>query len=98
MEESKITAGQFKAIRKPRMTRSVPWLIILSVLVALGLVLLVTSLACELSCNGSEAAAVVLAIGGTALVVFLLIVVLKSLNRKYKKSKEKEVEMPPTGP
>jgi len=54
-------------------------LIILSVLLALGLIYVVAALACTLSCDGSEVAAVVVGIGGTGLVIFLLILVIRSI-------------------
>ncbi len=60
-------------------------LIILSVIVALGLIGLVASLACSLSCNGSDAAAVLVGIGGTALVIFLLVLVIRGITGKKKK-------------
>lgn len=70
-------------------------LIILSVLVALGLIILVAALACSLSCNGSEAAAVIVGVGGTGLVIFLLIVVIRSILGK-KRNKNKPVETRPS--
>lgn len=62
-------------------------LIILACIAALGLWILVGSLACTLSCNGSDAAAAVVFILGTAAIVFGLIMVIKSINRKKRKSK-----------
>ena len=71
-------------------------LIILSVIVALGLLALVGSAACTLSCNGSDAAALIVAIGGTALVVWLLISVIRRINSKTRKkrSKSESMELP----
>lgn len=60
-------------------------LIILSVIVALGLLALVASLACSLSCGGSSAGAVVVAIGGTALVAYLLVITIRAINGKKRK-------------
>lgn len=60
-------------------------LIILSVIVALGLLYLVAALACGLSCNGSAGAAVLVAIGGTALVAYLLVIVIRAINQKQRK-------------
>lgn len=95
-QKKKLLKEQVKAIRKAddlsRGNKTL--LIIVSVLVALGLLVLLTGLACNLSCNGSEAAAIILGVGGAALVVFLLIVVLRSIDRKYRKSREKPVEPP----
>ena len=56
-------------------------LIVLSILVALGLLLLVLSLSCSLSCSGSEGAALVVGVLGTALIVFLAVRVIKRINR-----------------
>jgi hypothetical protein len=55
----------------------------LSVAVALGLLYLIAALACNLSCAGSDIAAVIVGVGGAGLVIFLLIVVIrKILGRK----------------
>ncbi|MGN6531322.1 MAG: hypothetical protein ACTHK0_06185 [Ginsengibacter sp.] len=62
-------------------------LIIFSCLAALGLLYLVAGLSCSLSCSGSDAAAVIVGIGGTALVVFLLIWAIRAINGKKRKSK-----------
>lgn len=59
-------------------------LIILSVIVALGLLFLVGALACNISCNGSEGAAIVVTVLGAGLVVFLFILALRSINGKKK--------------
>lgn len=56
-------------------------LIVLSIVVALGLFLLVLSASCSLSCAGSDGAALVVALLGTGLVVFLLVRVIKRINR-----------------
>ena len=64
-------------------------LIILSVLVALGLIYLVTALACNLSCNGAEGAAILVGIGGTAVVIFLLVLAIRGITGKKKKPVEK---------
>lgn len=56
-------------------------LIILSVLIALGLFFLLAALSCNISCSGSEGAATVILLLGTALIVFLLVKVIKRINR-----------------
>ena len=71
-------------------------LIILSVLVAIGLIYLVAALACNISCGGSDAGAVIVAIGGTALIIWLLLVVIRKINGK-KRKKMKEPEKVPAG-
>jgi len=60
----------------------------LAVIVALGLAALVGALACELSCNGSEGAALLVGIGGTALIIFLLIITIRAIKRGKKEPKE----------
>lgn len=62
-------------------------LIVLSVLVALGLVALVLALACDLSCSGSEGAAVLVGVGGTALVIFLLALAIRGITGKKRRQK-----------
>jgi hypothetical protein len=64
-------------------------LIILSVLVAILLIGLIASLACSISCGGSDVLAVIVGIGGTALVIWLLIRVIRNINRKKSKEQEK---------
>lgn len=64
-------------------------LIILSVIAAILLIGLVASLACSLSCAGSEVAAFILGFGGTALIIWLLVVVIRKISRKKMKEPEK---------
>ena len=65
-------------------------------IVAVGLLSLVASIACSLSCNGLDAAAVLVGIGGTALVVWLLMFVIRRIDGKKRKKrvKTKTIEMP----
>jgi len=60
-------------------------LIILAVLLAGLLLFGVFALSCSLSCSGSDALAVLVGILGTALVIFLLVKAIKSINKKYGK-------------
>ncbi|MDX1938599.1 MAG: hypothetical protein SFU21_15875 [Flavihumibacter sp.] len=94
-ERKKLLKSQIKAIRKADdMSKSKKTaLIILSVIVAMGLLLLVSSAACTLSCNGSGAAALIVGIGGTALVVWLLIVVIRRIKSKTQKKQIKTETM-----
>jgi len=62
-------------------------LIILACIAAVGLWILVGSLACTISCNGSDAAAIVVFVLGTAAIVFGLVMLIKSIKRKNRKSK-----------
>lgn len=94
-ERKKLLKTQIKAIRhdddlSPGAKAA---LIILCVLVALGLSYLVASLACSLSCSGSEAGAVVVAIGGSALIIFLTIIAIRAIMGK----KKKQIKNPETG-
>jgi len=86
-ERKKLLKEQVKAIKKSKETSEggKVALIILSVIVAIGLIYLVAALACNLSCSGSDAAAVLVGVGGTALIVFLLILVIRSITGKKKK-------------
>jgi len=63
-------------------------LIILTIIGAGLLLYLVAALACTLSCNGSDAAALVVVLLGTAGIVFGLIAVLKAIKRKGRKKEE----------
>ena len=64
-------------------------LIILTILVAIGLAILLAALACSISCSGSEAAAVLVAIVGYGALVFLTILVIRSIVKKGKRDKAK---------
>jgi hypothetical protein len=64
-------------------------LIILCVLVAIGLILLALSLACNLSCNGHDGASVLVGVGGTALVIFLFILAIRAI---YPGKRKKRLE------
>lgn len=86
-ERKKLLKEQVREIKKDNnLSRAQKTLlIILSVIAALGLFILVLGLSCSLSCSGSDAAAAIVGIGGTALIIFLLIIVLKSINGKHRK-------------
>lgn len=62
-------------------------LTILSVLVALGLLFVVAALSCNLSCSGSDGAALLLGVGGTVLVIFLLVITIRAIYGKKRKKK-----------
>lgn len=73
-------------------------LTILAVLVALGLLYVVAALACNLSCNGSNAAAVIVGLGGGALVILLLIVALRAIyNKKRRELRRQEKQAADAG-
>jgi len=97
-ERKKLLKEQVKAIKnsnEPSKEGKVV-LIILSVIAALLLIGLVASLACNLSCSGSDAAAVIVGVGGTALVIWLLIIMIRRITGE-KKKKIKEQEKEPSG-
>lgn len=61
-------------------------LILLACIAAVGLFVLLAALACNISCNGSEAAALILFILGTAAIIWGLVKVIRSIQRKRIKS------------
>ncbi len=61
------------------------WKIALTIIAAVGLTFLLASLACTLSCNGSDAAAVVVIVFGVGAVVLAMILILKRIHRGPKK-------------
>lgn len=64
-------------------------LTILCVLIAIGLIFLALSLACNLSCNGHDGAAVLVGVGGSALVIFLFFVAIRAI---YPGKRKKRLE------
>jgi hypothetical protein len=62
--------------------------IILTIIVAIGLLALVASLACSLSCNGSDAAAVIVGVLGVAAIIWGTIALVNRISRGPKKKKE----------
>jgi hypothetical protein len=96
-ERKKLLKEQVNAIKKSggMSKKAQTGLIILSVIVALGLLALVGALACNISCNGSEVAAVIVGVGGAALVIFLLILVIRKLSGKKKKEIKNPENEPP---
>jgi hypothetical protein len=59
-------------------------LIILSVLLALVLFLMIAALSCSLACAGNGTLAVLVLLGGTALIVWGAVVLIRSIVRKYR--------------
>lgn len=86
-EKKKLLREQIRAIKKSGdMSKGAKVaLIILSVIVALGLLYAVAALACGISCNGSEAAAIVVGIGGVFLVILLFVLTIRAITGKKKK-------------
>lgn len=60
-------------------------MIILTIIAAIGLGILLASLVCSLSCNGSDAAAVAVALIGGVALIWGTIAIIRSINRKKNK-------------
>jgi len=67
-------------------------LIVLCSLVALGLLMLVLAWSCDLSCSGSDGAAILVGVGGTVAIVFLLILATRLIYGRKKKRKNIKAE------
>jgi hypothetical protein len=65
-------------------------LIILAIIGAIGLLSLVAAISCNLSCNGSEGAALALGILGTAGIIWGLLAVIKAIKRGRREKKESD--------
>ncbi len=80
---------QIKAVKQTKdLTKTQKTLlIILSVFIALFLLFGVAVLACNLSCSGMEGLAFLVGFGGTTLIILLLSLVLKRINRKLNTKK-----------
>jgi hypothetical protein len=63
-------------------------LIILTIVVAVGLFLLIASLACEVSCSGSDAGAILIVVLGTAGIVWATLAIIRAINRGAEKRKK----------
>lgn len=85
-ERKKLMKEQLKGIKKATNISSAEktMLAILTILVALALMYVVIALACGLACNGADGAALLVLIGGTAVVVFLSILVFRAIYRDRK--------------
>lgn len=94
-ERKKLLKEQIRAIKHSAEPSSggKTALIIVSVLVALGLIALLGALSCTISCNGSAGLAILVFVLGTGLVIFLLLRIISGLTGKRKK----EIKNPETG-
>jgi uncharacterized membrane protein len=68
------------------------WKIILAIVGLVGLLFLLAALACSLSCNGSDAAAVIVGVLGLAGLIWGFIAILKAIKRGPKKKTENKAE------
>lgn len=89
-ERKQLLKEQIRAIKKADdMSKGAKVaLIILSVIVALGLLVAVAALACNISCSGGEGAAIVIFVLGAAAIIFLLTVAIRSISGKRRKRKQ----------
>jgi hypothetical protein len=104
-QEKRILRKEFKkqlgvfaiaTIKNDRVAKQSAGLKILAIVGAIGLLILVAGLSCNLSCSGMDGAAIIVGVFGTAAVIVGLVLVLKSINRKQKeKIKQKESEAGP---
>ena len=86
-EKKKLLKEQVKGIKKADNLSDTErtLYLILSIVVALGLLYLVAALSCNLSCSGSDGAAALVAVGGTAVVVILLVIAVRAIYGRNKK-------------
>lgn len=86
-ERKQLLKKQIKEIKNSNdLTKSEKVLItFLSILVALGLIYLIASLACNISCSGNEALAVLVLLLGIAAIVILFVWAMRSIYKKKTK-------------
>ena len=88
-EKARLIKQQIKKVKEDDTTSKSDktLLIILSVLVALILLYGLAILSCSISCGGSEALAIIVALGGTFLIIFFLVRIIKRINNPRPKKK-----------
>lgn len=93
-ERKKLLKQQIKAIKKADDMSPGGKIALISLCILLALVLAygVAALACSLSCSGAEGAAVVVAILGFGGVILLTVFLIRSIVRKARKDKSKEMK------
>lgn len=64
-------------------------LVVLSILVAAGLLLLLAAASCSISCSGSGALAIVVMVAGSALIIFALVRVIRRITKGKRIRKER---------
>ncbi len=89
-EKLRIIKNQIKTIKHDKETSKgdKTLLIILSVIIALGLLGGLAALSCSIGCAGSEALAVIVGVAGTFLIIFFLIRIIKHMSNPTEKKKE----------
>lgn len=88
-EKLRIIKKQIKTIKSDKETSKSDktLLIILSILVALALLIGLAALSCSIGCAGSEALAIIVALGGTFLIIFFLVRIIKNISNPREKKK-----------
>ena len=71
-------------------------LIILSILVAAGLIFLLAALACSIACSGAEALSVIVLILGVGLIIFLLVRVIQRITKGPRKLRKEKADIKST--
>jgi O-antigen/teichoic acid export membrane protein len=72
--------------QKQKADRSIA--IILTIIAAVGLLYVVTALACGLACNGAETAAILVGILGFVAIIIGTVFVIRSINRKHRQRRD----------
>ena len=88
-EKLRIIKKQIKTIKSDKETSKgdKTLLIILSILVALALLIGLAALSCSIACSSSGALAIIVALGGTFLIIFFLVRIIKNINNPREKKK-----------
>ncbi len=88
-EKIRLIKRQIKAINNDKETpkSDKTLLIILSILIAIGLLIGLAALSCSIACSGSGALAIIVAIGGTFLIIFFLTRIIKHMSNPKDKRK-----------
>jgi hypothetical protein len=89
-EKFKILRKQIRAIKQDKETSKggKTALIVLSILVAIGLLFLLGALSCSIACSSSGALAIIVAAVGTFLIIFFLVRIIKRISNPPVQKKE----------
>ena len=95
-EKVKMVKEQIKKVKHDKDTskEDKTLLIILSIVAALVLLFGLASLSCSIACAGSEALAILVALGGTFLIVLFLLKIIKKIKNRPEKTKEANNQEP----
>lgn len=94
-EKIRLIKQQVKTVKQDKQTSKgdKTLLIILSVLVAIGLLFGLGALSCSIACSGAEVLAAIVAIAGTFLIIFFLVKIIKRISNPPPK-KEETIKIP----